>query len=155
MNTQLVDYSPPNGDYVRYIDQLMQRSQNSAALQKTAVEQGSVPAHASSRPSAPGAPGQTAGPPELAELMRKVFKKSGLTPSSAASNVPVVAVWWVWVAVALVIAGVLLPMGIGWIAVAAFALWRVSKVASKAASQAGSKAASKAAYALNGKGRKS
>ncbi|WP_423460031.1 hypothetical protein [Ottowia sp. VDI28] len=30
---QLVDHSPPNGDYARYIEQLMQRSEAAAAAQ--------------------------------------------------------------------------------------------------------------------------
>lgn len=134
MNHQLIDYSPPDGDYVRYIDQLMQRSQTSAASHKAEMEQGS-PAQRPAGSQAPhGAPGQTVGPPELVELMRRIFKKPASAPSVTSSGMPVVAVWWIWVGVALVIAGILFPMGIGWIVVVAFVLWRLSKAASKAAS---------------------
>lgn len=129
MSTQLVDNSPPNGDYVRYIDQLMQRS-HAAAVQKAQAEHGTQTLQQSAAATLPAVPGQTQGPPELAELMRRVFKKSMPVASDKSKSMPVVAVWWLWVAVALIVAGVFFPMGIGWIAIIAFVLWRVSKAAS-------------------------
>ena len=134
MDIQLIDQSPPDGDFVRYIDQLMERSQAAATMPNMQKGQSQVAPSPGkpARKARPAAPGQTEGPPELAELLRKVFNGTGMVPSAKSKGMPVVAVWWIWAAVALIVAGVFFPVGIGWIVIIAFVLWRISKAAAAA-----------------------
>ncbi|WP_028605089.1 hypothetical protein [Ottowia thiooxydans] len=116
--SQLIDHSPPNGDYVRYLEKLMQPS-GVAMHASPSVTAGANHVSSASTPVAvPGAE----GPPDLVELLNKLIKKPKLRAEGKGT-----ATWWLWVAMALVIAGVLFPVAMGSVAVVAFVLWRAVK----------------------------
>ncbi len=131
---QLVDHSPPNGDYARYIEQLMQRSEAAAAAQ---VAQAGGARPVSSVPAAHTLPGRREGPPDLKELLGQLIKskvpqgkRSGLAKAGQPKGVAAVPAWWLWAVVAVIVAGVIFPYGLGWIVVVVFILWRMAKSAS-------------------------
>ena len=134
MGVDLIDNSPPNGDYVRYIEALMQTTAQGVGVAPT-PQAGTAPRHSaprlgrsSSKASVPdqeaGLPNTRgpAGPPDLGELMTELLEKlSGKPGSKGGQAIPA---WWPWVAVAVVITGVLFPIAMAPLAIAAFVAWR-------------------------------
>lgn len=136
MNVHLVDYSPPNGDYVRYIEQLMQRSEAAVAAQVS--QAGAVPPQRSSTPAPHHLPGRSEGPPDLKELLGQLIqsrnksrgKRQELAKPGKPKGAQAAPAWWWWVVVAVIVAGAVLPYGLGWLAIVVFILWRMAKSAS-------------------------
>ncbi|MET4579331.1 hypothetical protein [Ottowia thiooxydans] len=130
MSSQLIDHTPPNGDFARYIDKLMREAE--IAQQSTVAVPAKTAGSASPRtavPAQPRPPGATSavatrseGPPELVDLVNKVFKRSSLPKEGKSAGA-----WWPWVAMALVVFGVIFPVAIGTVAVIAFVVWRALK----------------------------
>ncbi|MBH1965336.1 MAG: hypothetical protein I8H77_13420 [Comamonadaceae bacterium] len=133
MSPQLIDHTPPNGDFARYIDKLMQEAEN--AQQTPVAVPGKTARSTSPRtavPAQPREPGATsaaasrsAGPPDLMEVMNKVFKRSSLPKEGKRAGA-----WWPWAAMALVVFGVIFPVAIGTVAVIGFIVWRALKTLS-------------------------
>lgn len=133
MSPHLIDHTPPNGDFARYIDKLMQEAEGAqlnpvavpgktarSTSPRTAVRK---PSSAPAAPSAPsGAVTRAEGPPDLVELVNKVFKRSSVPKEGKSAGA-----WWPWVAMALVVVGVIFPVAMGTVAVIAFVVWRALK----------------------------
>jgi len=161
MNMELIDYSPPAGDYVRYIDELMELASQGEAVAKAppqlvnTVQAAPPGAVAKTRPKlrasrkfsvtlpTTAAPGQApalsanAGPPDLDELWSRLIGKSASAGASA--DLPKGWKWWSWAAVAIVVAGVLFPIALVPLAIVAYVAWRVAKATATGTTATGTK----------------
>ena len=137
MSVHLIDHSPPNGDYVRYIEALMQESGQSVGLEP-APQESVAPGvrvagrgRATSKEQGPAqSPGlakarMPSGPPDLGELWSEFLRR--LSGKHVSEGSPAVSAWWPWVAIAVVITGVLFPFAMAPLAIVAFIVWRMIK----------------------------
>ncbi len=122
----LVDHSPPNGDFASYIEELMRRSEAATVSHAAHLAESvtSSPAQATR-----ALPVKREGPPDLAELLSKWLKRPGLAKGEGlkAKDAQPLPAWWLWVAGALIIVGVIFPYGMGWLMLVVFVLWRMAK----------------------------
>lgn len=134
MSVHLIDNSPPNGDYVRYIDALVQKTTQGAGIEPISqvAEEPSAPASRRRRASS-GAQGPAlnsslpdargpSGPPDLSGLMSELLTR--LSGELVSKGSQAISAWWPWVAVAVVMTGVLFPVAMAPLAIVAFIVWR-------------------------------